>query len=173
MRREDKQLIKTFVNLHMLDIMDTDQAVSVTDLIIDDVVKDVEECADGENWNDSDVRLAIGRVLIQRCSPAERKKERITDRARLNTADEYEPLNVRITEEKYPIYYRNKLRELMDENGMTEEEAREAMDGCEVTMELVYHTGYGGFAVEAEAVEIGTIYSPYNGTLCEVPKDTF
>ena len=170
MRREDKQLIKTFVNLHMLDIMDTDQAVSVTDLIIDDVVKDVEECADGKNWNDSDVRLAIGRVLIQRLSQDERKA---CGRARLNTADEYEPLNVRITEEKYPIYYRNKLRELMDENGMTEEEAREAMDGCEVTMELVYHTGYGGFAVEAEAVEIGTIYSPYNGTLCEVPKDTF
>lgn len=93
------------------------------------------------------------------------------DRARLNTADEYEPLNVRITEEEYPIYYRNKLRELMDENGMTEEDARKALDGWVVTMELVYHTGYGGFAVEADAVETGTIYSPYNGTLCEVPKD--
>lgn len=170
MNTEDKKLIKTVVLAHVLEIMDTDQAQSVTDLIIDDVVKDVEECADGDNWNDSDVRLAIGRVLIQRLSPAERK---VCDRARLNTADEYEPLNVRITEEEYPIYYRNKLRELMDENGMTEEEARKALDGWEVTMELVYHTGYGGFAVEAEAVEIGTIYSPYNGTLCEVPKDAF
>lgn len=168
MNTEDKKLIKTVVLAHVLEIMDTDQAQSVTDLIIDDVVKDVEECADGDNWNDSDVRLAIGRVLIQRLSPAERK---VCDRARLNTADEYEPLNVRITEEEYPIYYRNKLRELMDENGMTEEEARKALDGWEVTMELVYHTGYGGFAVEAEAVEIGTIYSPYNGTLCEVPED--
>lgn len=168
MNTEDKKLIKTVVLAHVLEIMDTDQAQSVTDLIIDDVVRDVEECADGENWNDSDVRLAIGRVLIQRLSPAERK---VCDRARLNTADEYEPLNVRITEEEYPIYYRNKLRELMDENGMTEEEARKALDGWEVTMELVYHTGYGGFAVEAEAVEIGTIYSPYNGTLCEVPED--
>lgn len=170
MNTEDKKLIKTFVLVHVLEIMDTDQAQSVTDLIIDDVVKDVEECADGDNWNDSDVRLAIGRVLIQRSSPAERK---VCDRARLNMADEYEPLNVRITEEEYPIYYRNKLRELMDENGMTEEEARKALDGWEVTMELVYHTGYGGFAVEAEAVETGTIYSPYNGTLCEVPKDAF
>lgn len=170
MNTEDKKLIKTVVLAHVLEIMDTDQAQSVTDLIIDDVVRDVEECADGEIWNDSDVRLAIGRVLIQRLSPAERK---VYDRARLNMADEYEPLNVRITEEEYPIYYRNKLRELMDENGMTEEEARKALDGWEVTMELVYHTGYGGFAVEAEAVETGTIYSPYNGTLCEVPKDAF
>lgn len=168
MDTENKKLINAVVLNHMVDIMDTDQAWSVTGLIIDDVVKDVEECADGENWNDSDVRLAIGRVLIQRLSPAERK---VYDRAKLNTADEYEPLNVRITEEKYPIFYRNKLRELMDENGMTEEDAREALDGWEVTLELVYHTGYGGFAVEAEAVESGTIYSPYNGTLCEVPKD--
>ncbi len=157
----------------MVGIMDTDQARTATDLIIDDVVTDVDECADGENWNDSDVRLAIGRVLIQRCNPAERKKEQIMDRARLNTADEYEPLTVCITEEEYPIYYRNKLRELMDENGMTEEDARKALDGWVETFELVYHTGYGGFAVEAEAVETGTIYSPYNGTLCEVPKDMF
>lgn len=168
MNTEDKKLIKTVVLAHVLEIMDTDQAQSVTDLIIDDVVKDVEECAAGENWNVSDVRLAIGRALIQRLSQDERKA---CGRARLNTADEYEPLNVRITEEEYPIYYRNKLRELMDENGMTEEDARKALDGWEVTLELVYHTGYGGFAVEADAVESGTIYSPYNGTLCDVPKD--
>lgn len=74
MNTEDKtKLIKAVVMNHMVDIMDTDQAWTVTDLIADDVVKDVEECADGENWNDSDVRLAIGRVLIQRCSQAERK----------------------------------------------------------------------------------------------------
>lgn len=73
MDTENKKLINAVVLNHMVDIMDTDQAWSVTGLIIDDVVKDVEECADGENWNDSDVRLAIGRVLIQRCSPAEHK----------------------------------------------------------------------------------------------------
>lgn len=73
MDTENKKLINAVVLNHMVDIMDTDQAWSVTGLIIDDVVKDVEECADGENWNDSDVRLAIGRTLIQRCSPAERK----------------------------------------------------------------------------------------------------
>lgn len=168
MRREDKQLIKTIVNHHMAGMMDIGQATHVTSLIVHDVVKDVEECAAGENWNVSDVRLAIGRALIQRLSQDERK---VCDRARLNTADEYEPLNVRITEEEYPIYYRNKLRELMDENGMTEEDARKALDGWEVTLELVYHTWYGGFAVEADAVESGTIYSPYNGTLCDVPKD--
>ena len=73
MRKEDKQLIKAIVLEHMLGMMDIDQATHVTSLIVHDVVKDVEECTDGENWNDSDVRLAIGRVLIQRLSPSERK----------------------------------------------------------------------------------------------------
>lgn len=69
----DKRFAKLVVLDHMLSIMDTGQARTVTDLIIDDVVKDVKECADNENWNDCDVRLAIGRVLIQRLSPAEHK----------------------------------------------------------------------------------------------------
>ena len=73
MDTEDKKSIKAVVLEHMVGMMDTDQARNITDIIIDDVVKDVEECADGENWNDSDVRLAIGRVLIQRLSPSERK----------------------------------------------------------------------------------------------------
>lgn len=166
MNRADKQLIKAIISHHLVGIMDFDQAFHLTSIITNDVIKDVEECADSENWNNSDVRLAIGRVLIQRCL---RPGGEVCDRVRLNKADEYEPLNVRITEEEYPIYYRNKLRELMDENGMTEEDARKVLDGWEVTLELVYHTGYGGFAVEAEAVESGTIYSPYNGTICEAP----
>lgn len=73
MDTEDKKLIKTVVLEHMVGMMDIDQATHVTSLIVNDVVKDVEECTDGEIWNDSDVRLAIGRVLIQRLSPSERK----------------------------------------------------------------------------------------------------
>ena len=37
----------------------------IIDDIIDDVVDDVEEAADG-NWNEDDVRFAIGRVLMKR-----------------------------------------------------------------------------------------------------------
>jgi hypothetical protein len=35
----------------------------IVDNIINDVVEDVEECADPDNWNEDDVRLAIGRTL--------------------------------------------------------------------------------------------------------------
>lgn len=34
--------------------------------ILDDVVADVQECADNEEWNEDDVRLAVGRVLCTR-----------------------------------------------------------------------------------------------------------
>lgn len=34
--------------------------------IIDDVYEDVATCADQENWNEDDVRLAVGRVLCDR-----------------------------------------------------------------------------------------------------------
>jgi hypothetical protein len=37
----------------------------LTDELLEDVVRDVCECA-GDNWNDDDVRLALGRVLVNR-----------------------------------------------------------------------------------------------------------
>ena len=37
----------------------------ICDSIFEDVVCDIEECAD-KDWNDDDMRLAIGRVLCER-----------------------------------------------------------------------------------------------------------
>ena len=34
-------------------------------------------------------------------------------------------------------------------------------------MEIYYEKHYGLFAVESEAVESGTIYSPYSNELCD------
>lgn len=43
----------------------TDNYVNyVLDAIIDDVVADVKECADPVNWNEDDVRLAVGRAFM-------------------------------------------------------------------------------------------------------------
>lgn len=42
-----------------------DYAGKIADAIADDVAKDVVECADQNAWNDCDVRLAIGRVLLK------------------------------------------------------------------------------------------------------------
>ena len=44
---------------------DLDKMERVYYLIIDDVITDVEECAD-ENWNNSDVSIAIQRVLMDK-----------------------------------------------------------------------------------------------------------
>lgn len=38
----------------------------ICDAILPEVEKDVKETADKDNWNEDDVRLAIGRVLCDR-----------------------------------------------------------------------------------------------------------
>lgn len=42
-----------------------DYAGEIADAIAEDVADDVAECADPDAWNDCDVRLAIGRVLLK------------------------------------------------------------------------------------------------------------
>lgn len=44
---------------------DLDKMERVYYLIIDDVITDIEECAD-ENWNNSDVSIAIQKVLMDK-----------------------------------------------------------------------------------------------------------
>lgn len=44
---------------------DTRYMLSVYDLIIDEVIADIEECAD-EKFNNSDISLAIQRVLMKK-----------------------------------------------------------------------------------------------------------
>ena len=36
--------------------------------IMDDVVDDIHETADHEDWNDDDLKLAVGRVLMDKLS---------------------------------------------------------------------------------------------------------
>ena len=87
--------------------------------------------------------------------------------AKLNSIENAEIIEVRITKEKYPIVYNNKLEELINENGMTKEEAEKCLEDWTIPMELVYHKGYGLFMVESEAVDCMTIYSPYTGDKCD------
>ena len=88
---------------------------------------------------------------------------------KLNNAENYEHLcNVKLTKEQYPIAFENKVSELMEQGLFsTREEAEKAVTEMEIELELYYHKDYGLFAVESEAVEGGTIYSPYSGELCE------
>lgn len=84
----------------------------------------------------------------------------------LNAPKDLEFITIKLTEDKYPIAYRNKLEELMD-NGCTEQEAREMIDAMTFEMELVYHKNNGLFLVESEAIECGEIYSPYDASKCD------
>ena len=66
MQKEDKKYVRGIVNIILSSIFtDESENQSVTDTIIDDVVQDIEECAD-EHFNDSDVRIAVARVLKNR-----------------------------------------------------------------------------------------------------------
>ena len=85
---------------------------------------------------------------------------------KLNNADDMELLGTfKLNKEKYPIAYEAKVQELLEEGIPTRKEAEDMVDDMEFNLELYYHKGYGLFAVEAEVVECGTIYSPYNKEL--------
>lgn len=89
-------------------------------------------------------------------------------KVKLNSSENYEHLcTVKLTKEKYPIAYENKVLELMEDCNMSEAEAEALIKDMAIELEIYYHKGYGLFAVESEAVESCTIYSPYSGELCE------
>ena len=81
----------------------------------------------------------------------------------LNNTENYEHLaNVKLTKEKYPIAFENKVNELVDD-GMSREDAENMVSSMVIELELYYQEGYGLFAVESDAVDNGAdIFSPYN-----------
>ena len=88
---------------------------------------------------------------------------------KLNNSDEYESLGAfKLDKEHFPKAYQAKVEELIEEGVCkTEEEADEIMKDVVFELEVYYEKGTGLFAVESEAVESGTIYSPYTAELCE------
>jgi hypothetical protein len=88
---------------------------------------------------------------------------------KLNNSDEYEALDtIKLTKEKFPKAFKAKVEELIEEGVCaTEEEAEELIKDMVFELEVYYEKGTGLFAVESEAVESGTIYSPYTAELCE------
>lgn len=88
---------------------------------------------------------------------------------KLNGGDTYESIGkITLTKEKYPIAFNAKVEELLEEGVETNrEEAERLVSNMEIELEIYYEKGTGLFAVESEAVESGTIYSPYTAELCE------
>ena len=87
---------------------------------------------------------------------------------KLNNADNYEGIIIIIDKEQYPIAYRNKIEELVEQGCYdTIEDAERDNPTFEIDCEIYYDKHSGLFAVECEAVESGTIYSPYSGEICD------
>ena len=91
---------------------------------------------------------------------------------KLNSAENYEGITIIIDKEQYPISYRNKIEELV-EQGLydTIEDAENDNPSFKMDCEIYYDKHSGLFAVESGAVESGLIYSPYSGEECEEYKE--
>ena len=60
---EKEEIIRNELYHFLRSAMSSDYSDLVAEAILPDVIADVDECADAEDWNEDDVRLAIGRVL--------------------------------------------------------------------------------------------------------------
>lgn len=87
---------------------------------------------------------------------------------KLNSAENCESIIIIVDKEQYPIAYRNKIEELVEQGCYpTIQDAEKDNPFFEMECELYYDKHSGLFAVESGAVESGTIYSPYSGEICE------
>ena len=91
---------------------------------------------------------------------------------KLNSAENYEAITIVLTKDKYPIAYNNKIEELVEQKLYpTKEEAEKQNPKFELECEIYYHKHCGVFAVESDAVESSTVYSPYSGEIYEEYKE--
>jgi hypothetical protein len=91
---------------------------------------------------------------------------------KLNGAENYEPIHITITESEQPIAYNQKIDELVEQGAYpNREEAKKKNQVFHFDMEMYYQKHSGLFIVEEGAVESGTIYSPYDGELCDEPDE--
>lgn len=82
---------------------------------------------------------------------------------KLNKPDEYESIEITITKDKYPILFKNKVEELLEQGAFsTQTDAENFVEGMVIELELYYEKNNGFFAVESEAIGNGCeIASPY------------
>ena len=88
-----------------------------------------------------------------------------------NKAGEEEIIEVLLTRRTFPIAFQNKLNELMEQGAFdNEEDATKWIESNPIVLEIMYEKDSGLFAVESEAIESGTLVSPYSGE--EIECDT-
>ena len=81
---------------------------------------------------------------------------------KINEPNHEEVIEVRLSREKTPIAFKEKLDELMEEGAFdTEKEAIEWIEKTPFVMEMYYEKGHGLFLVESEAIDSCDLVSPY------------
>ena len=86
---------------------------------------------------------------------------------KLNPTNQIESIQVTLTPEQFPIAFKNKVDELMEQGAFeTREEAEKWVKSTPIDLEIYYDKHSGLFAIEADALEGGatSICSPYNPT---------
>jgi hypothetical protein len=63
---DKKDIIRKMIFGLLVDAVTDNYVNNIADAIIDDVVNDVDECADPVEWNEDDVRLAVGRAFMSK-----------------------------------------------------------------------------------------------------------
>lgn len=84
--------------------------------------------------------------------------------------EEQECIDIYLTPERYPIAFKNKVDELLEQGCFeTREEAEADVRRYPIQLDLVYEKHSGLFAVESEALELCT--SPYSGKEIEIDNN--
>lgn len=74
-----------------------------------------------------------------------------------------ETIEVKLTPGKYPVAYKAKIDELMEQGAFnTREKAERWVMENPICLELIYEKHSGLFAVESEAIETDSLVSPYS-----------
>lgn len=87
-------------------------------------------------------------------------------RVQAYSADYIESINVVITKDRYPIVYRRKIEELVEQKAYeTIEDAEIDNPRFEIELELYYDKEWGLYGVESDAISSSaeSICSPYTG----------
>ena len=75
-----------------------------------------------------------------------------------------ETIDILLTPERFPIAFKNKVDELMEERAFdTREEAEQWVKTTPICFELLYEKGQGLIGIESEAIEYCDLVSPYSG----------
>lgn len=85
-------------------------------------------------------------------------------RVKANSEDNYESIMVNLTKKRFPIAFKAKVEELMEQGAFKKiREAEEWVENTPIELEIYYDKHSGLFGVEAEAIECDAtaICSPY------------